>query len=875
MWRRLRFSLSRRRLLDEASDELRWHHEMLTQRYIKAGMSPEEATLAASRQLGNITRVREDIYQMNTIRWLDAFAQDVRYALRGFARNRVFAAVVVITLALGIGANSAILSIAYSVLVKPLPYERPDEIYSVEVIVPERRAQMPSLPPTLQTYVTWRNAKTVFADLTTLTPWEASVTGDGEPERIGGARVGANFFAMLGVPIALGRTFRADEEQPGRERVVVISDGLWRRRFAADPFVIGRALLINGEPHEVVGIAAPSLLVPTGLELHPVLLFARSVDIWKPIAPRPTTINNESWDHGVLVRLPAGENLETGRQQLLAILTERARREMPRVKTEPLIDLVPVREIYAGKVRLRLLLVVAASALLLLAACASIANMFFARAARRSREFATRIALGAGRGRIVSQTLTETILLAAAGGAIGLVLAKYGSRMLASYGPEDVQRLTDASLNWPLFMFAMIVSLVAGIACGVVPALQAYGRGPRPARSRLALIGIEMALATVLLASAGLLLHSFSKVMSTDRGYEVERVVAVDLSLFGQRYATGASRIAFYNELVTTVRALPGVTAAGAINNLPAVSASDGASRTIFYAADADFQRLVLARPLAMIRSVTSGYLVASGAALRAGRFLADEEPAMAAVISESLAHSLWPGEPLASVVGRQFRQGDITTPLISIVGVIADARPGALDREPTPAVYRPYAQWASGPMTLLVKTAQDPASVAQAVRAVIRNQDANLPIAAMRTMREIVSATVAHRRFQMTLTTLFALVALLLGAVGVYGVVSHAVASRTREIGLRVALGAARADVMRSVFAFGMRPVLAGLAVGLTGAIALATVLRSVLYGITPTDPLSLGVVVLVLLSTAAVACYVPARRAAALNPTIALRHD
>jgi predicted permease len=897
MWTRLlslasslRFVSARSRLSDETSQELEAHLDLLTASYEESGLAPGEAQLAARRQLGNVTRVREDIYRMNSVRWLEVLRADLRSAVRLMARNRGFAAAVIVTFALGIGVNTAIVSVAYSVLVKPLPYSQPDQLYSVEVVVPERREQIPSLPPTVQTYVEWRNTPTSFSGLSAVTPWEASITGDGDPERLGGARVSANFFALLGVAMASGRAFSAEEEQPGKQQVVVVSDTLWRRRYGADPALVGKTVVINGESHTVVGIAPASLLVPTGTRMHALLPFAPRIDVWKPITVTASTLNNESWDHGVLARLPAGASLEQGRQQLETILTERARIQMPRVRTQIVIQLVPIRDIYAGKVRLRLLLVLAASALLLLAACASIANVFLANVASRANEFATRIALGAGRARILSQTLTETVLLAVFGGAIGAALAVYGVSILASLGPDDLRLMAETSLNVPLLVVAMIVSVLTGVVCGIVPAWQAFRSDPgvdlqeaartslggrRAGRSRQVLVGVEMALATMLLASAGLLLHSFVKVMNTDRGYDVERVLTADLSLFGQRYAKAAGRVAFYGELVDNVRGLPGVLAAGAINNLPAVSASDGASRTIFHSTDNDFQGLLLQRPVAMIRSVTPGYFAASGNALLAGRFLADHEPTQVAVVSASLAGRMWPGQPPAAIVGHQLRQGDISTPLITIAGVVADARPSGLDREPPPAIYRPYQQWASGPMTLVVRTDGEPAALAFAVRSEIRKLDPNLPVSSLRTMREIVSAGVAQRRFQMTLTSLFALVALLLGAVGVYGVVSCAVACRTRDIGLRIALGALRGDVMRWVFASGMRPVLIGLGIGLAATIAIARALRGVLFGITPTDPLSLSIVVAVLLVTSGLACYLPARRAASLDPITALRHD
>jgi putative ABC transport system permease protein len=818
--------------------------------------------------------------------WWDTALRDLRISLRGLRRNPGFAAATIITLALGIGANSAIFSVVYAALLQPLPYEAPDQLYSVEVVIPGRRDEVPSLPVRVQDYLEWRRAETAFSAVAALTPAEWNLTGDGEPQRVGGARVSTNFFAALGVPPAHGRTFLPDEEQPGRDRVVIISDALWRSRFGGNLSVLESTIFLNGDSHVVIGIAPPTLLVPTGPTLHTALPFAPRVDVWKPIAPTAKDLAGESWNHGLIVRLKAGESLERGRMQLQNMLNASLRAVVPDLKTEFQTRMVPIREIYSGKIRLRLLLVFGAAGLLLLAACTNVANLYLGRFASRSQEFAIRASLGASRSRIVWQMVIESTLLAVIGGIVGIAAAYLGVDVLMSQGPSDVRVLGDVRPSLPVLMISLLVSIACGVLCGLLPALQAYRKdarsvlqesergnagGGRAAAIRQLLVGVEVALSTALLASAALLLHSFVLAAQADRGYVVEHVLAFDLTPTGSRYSSGPQRATFYQELLTDVRALPGVAAAGAVSNLPALGESN--TQVVFLPGDAGLPNAVLQRPVAGNRNATPGYFGASGSALRAGRIFSEQDTTPVAMISESLARRLWPNDAAGAVVGRQIRQGAVNGPDITVVGIVQDVKPGALDRDLPPQLYRPHHQASTGRMSVVVRTSQDPGTLAASLREAVRRRDATVPIAAMRTMEEIVSTALSQRRFQMVLTGLFGVVALLLGAVGVYGVVSYSVARRTRDIGVRLALGATSRDVLTWVFSNGMRPVIVGLVIGLAGAVALAQALRHLLFGVGPLDPLALGGVALTLLVTAAIACYLPARRASKLDPLLALR--
>jgi putative ABC transport system permease protein len=862
--------------------ELQFHLEMETAENIRRGMSEREARRAALLSFGGVERTKEDYRDIARFRRLEEFWQDARYGARMLLKTPGFTAAAALTLVLGVGANTAVFSVVYATLLKPLPYREAERIYCVEVVIPERGLNFAGR---IQDYLEWRKADTAFSAVAALQTAGWNLTGNGEPERVGAARVSVNFFDFLGVPPALGRGFAPEEETPGADRVVVISDALWRRRFAADPDLVGRTIELNGDDHVVIGIAAPSLLVPTGTQLHSSLGFAPRIDIWKPIAPTKAQLEEENWNTGILLRLKADESVEHGQRQLEAMMIAQLRAVAPELKIAILPRLIPIREIYSGKLRLRLLLVFAASAILLLTACATLANLLLARFAARAGEFSIRTALGAGRIRLLAQALTEVTTLALAGGFVGIAAAYSTAGLLATYDPAVEKLLGDSHLNLPVLLFAMTVALLTGVVCGAVPAWRASRAdaaqvlkeggasvsGRKNARFQFALVSVQIALGTTLLTSAGLLLHSFVRLSSVDRGYEVERTLALDINLPGRSYSTPEQRVMFIQRLTENIRGLPGVEAVGAVSDLPAMGVSG--SQAIFYQTDTDFQSVVTQRPIAGQRSATSGYFAASLTPLKAGRFFTEQDQTPVAVISESLARRLWPNDPLDSVVGRAIREGGVTGPLTVIVGVVGDVRPGSMERELAPQLYRPWGQRAAGNMTVVARTSGPPAALSSAMRSEVRKLAPNLPIMAIRTMKEVVSASIAQRRFEMLLTSAFAMVALSLGVIGVYGVVSLSVSNRTREIGLRMALGASPRDVTRWVLAHGLRPVFVGAFAGLLGAVAIATSLRNLLFAVEPTDPLALGAVALILLCASLLACYLPARRASGLNPADLLR--
>ena len=881
-WVRRRWSRADRETSREIQAHIQWEAEDL----VRDGVPLAEARERARRAFGNTDRVGEECREMSTRTAVEAWAQDVSYAARVLWRSRGFAAAAIATLALGIGANTAIFSVVYAVLLKPLPYAEPGRIGAVHIEIPQFPGAAGSMGERPRDYREWQKRTTAFSDLAIFTAATPDLTGQGEPERLGGLRVSPNLFPLLGVRMQIGRGFREGEDVPGADGLVILSHEFWMRRFAGDASILDRRLELDGRPFLVAGILPADFVFVTGKQFHPALPLPARIDVWLPAAFSKAELEKKpNFDYGVIGRLKPGVSMAEAAQQLDAVSVHFGHEEWPTLNMDLHTKLVPLPEVFTGNVRPGLVLLLGAVGLLLLIACVNLANLVMARMTGRRKEFATRAALGARRGRLARQLLTESLLLAILGAAAGAVLAYWGTRLAVRLGPSDLPLLERVSLNAPVLWFTTAIALLTGIGFGLLPAVEmarldpaedlkegarGFTEGPRSGRLRRVLVTLEAALSTSLLAAAGLLLHSFLNVTNVDKGFSVERVLSADLVLPQRTYQTAEQRIGFYREVIRRIQSLAGVESVGAVTDLPLTNES----RTKLIELESDVT-VSLDRPSAAWRHATPDYFRAMGIPLLAGRAFRELEPAPVAIISQSLAKALWPLEPAESAVGKGIREGSPRGPLIRIAGVAADVRTVSLESKPMPQMYRPYVQGAESDMSVVVRTAQDPQMLARAVRGEIRSLDAGLPVPAMRTMRELVSGSVSQRRFQMVLIVAFAALALLLTVVGIYGVVSYSVLLRTREIGLRMALGAQQANVVRSVLKEGLTPVAAGLVIGLVGATAAARALKSLLFQIGPMDPLAIGAVAVVLLLAATAACYVPARWASRLDPTEALRHE
>lgn len=806
---------------------------------------------------------------------MQALWQDLRYGVRMLYKNRGFTSVALLALALGIGANTAIFSVVNAVLVRPLPFPESDRLVRLYEKETDADAAVPSerLEVAPANFLDWQRQSRTLPEIAAWGDEEQALANAGQAEPVRAAFVSANFLSVLGVSPLRGRGFTSEDDQPGHDSVAVLSFGLWQRRFGGDPHLVGQQVHLDGSQYTVVGI------MPAGFQ------YPRGAEIWTPLALNANqTQMREAHFLQVIARRRADVSLAQVRVEMETIAGALAQ-QYPATNKNWTLNVVPLLEDEVGKVRSTMLLLLGAVGLVLLIACANVSSLLLARGTTRQAEITVRAALGASRGRIVRQLLTESALLAGLGGSLGLLLALWGTDALLAFSPAEIPRLQTVSVDYRVLGFTLAITLLTGLIFGLVPALQAArfdlneslkegGRGTanNPAHRRIfgALVVAEIALALVVLVGAGLLLNSFLRLQRVELGIQAPNVLTVEVNLPAARYSgndSRAQRLNFYGQVIPRIQALPGVVSVGAIDSLPLSGSQRG------WTFRKEGQNLAPSeRPVAGFQVATTDYFRAVGIRIRRGRAFteADRDGAPpVALINESFARRYYPNEnPLGQrIIIRNRPQA------CEIVGVVNDVRHFGPDKDPAPEMYMPYNQFAIGTLPLVVRTKSEPEALAGAVRKEIEAVDPDVAVSKVRTMTQMMSAALAEWRFALLLLGMFAATALLLAAIGIYGVMAYAVTRRRHEFGVRMALGAQAQDLMKLVIKEGMTLALVGVAIGLAASFALTRLLRTLLFGVSATDPLTFGVIAALLTGVALLACWIPAWRATKVDPMVALR--
>lgn len=872
----------------EIVEELAQHLDDVYDRSLRTGATESEAKRAALVELDDTDLMQREMRRSQKhakeppiagggrTNLLADFLHDLRYAMRLQRKNPGFTIVAVIALALGIGANTAIFSVVNTVLLRPLPYKDPERL--VMVWEEATKAGYPQDTPTAANFVDWRDQNQSFEGMAAMDETSFNLTGFGEPERLEGRRVSTSFFPLLGVEPQIGRVFTAAEDQPGSQRVVVLSYGLWQRRFGGDAGIVGKTLTMNGAGYTVIGVMPARFQFPTADD-----------EAWVPIA----FTQEEAADRGrhylqVVARLKPGFAMAQAQGDMSTIAT-RLQQQYPETNTDLGAVITPLHEHLVGDIRPALMILLGAVGLVLLIACANVANLLLARAAVRQKEIAVRVALGARRQRLIRQFLTESVFLSTLGGVVGLVIAYVGLIILKSFIPENISQARAISIDYKVLGFTLFVSVATGLIFGLAPALQSVrfnqietlkegGRdaatGGSGKRLRGLLVMAEVAISLVLLIGAGLLINSFLRLRNVDPGFNPDNLLTMKIVLPDLKYERMAQRSAFYSELTQRLQSIPGVRSAAVTTNLPLYRQGNSISISIEGRPEPPPGQ----EPIMVTRMISPGYFDTMSIPLLKGRQLTDQDTDNSpdvVVISETMARRLWPGE---DAIGKRIAIGRIRSPedWIQVVGVVKDVRQFELNADPKPQMYLTYRQFGFfDARDLVVKTDVDPASLASTVRKTVWEIDKDQPVSNIRTMETILADSIARQRFSMLLLAIFASVALVLAAVGIYGVMSYSVAQRTHEIGIRMALGAQTSAVLKLAVGYGVKLVAAGIAIGLIAAFALTRVMSTLLFGVTATDPTTFALISLLLVAVAAIASYIPARRATRVNPIIALRYE
>jgi predicted permease len=889
---RLKSLFRRNKIESELAEELHAHVERETEKLVNRGLPREEAHRRARLSFGGIEKVNEECREARGIYLLETSLQDLRYAARTLRKNPGFMAVIVLTLALGIGASTAVFSIVNSVLLKPLPFPAADRIVFPWRLAP-RGIQLGyvEIPWGRPEFLLLSKESKAFQFLGAFKSDSFNLTGSGEPVRLNGIRASAGFFPALGVEPKLGRFFSAEEDTTGNEHVVILSDSLWREQFGGDPAIIGRLVELNASAYTVVGVMPAGFSFPHAEEMPPAFSFEGDVRLWVPLAlSTGPVIPWEPSELAIVGRTADGISVSQAQAEL-NLMTKRIEDLYGTKLSVGWYDsrVTPLAAQITGDTRRPLLLIFSAVGIVLLIACSNIASLVLARTLARNREFTLRAALGASRFRVARQLLTESLLPSIIGGAVGVAFAEAGIYFVKMFGPPNLPRLQEVAVDFRVLAFATGCSVLTGILFGLAPAIgmsqvnlaeslnqggQRVSGGGAGSGIRKTLLVCEVALAFVLVIVAGLLAQSFVRLLSVDAGFRADHVLTFELSLPELKYPDPQHIVTLYQGALHSLQSQPGIESAAIVETLPIGGATESTGIRI-----PDWTPPTSGtRRYANYTITSAGFFATVGAPVLRGREFLESDTANSmpvTVINEAMAKKFWPGQ---DAIGKQVGPGSPQYPVATIVGIVANVKHLSLREEPGPEMYVPYTQkvWPSLlTMDVVLRTRLDVASTVTSARNAIRAVDADLPIANVRPLASLVDDSVAQPKFSMLLLAAFGVFALILACVGIYGVVSYSVAQRTREIGVRAALGASRSNIFGMIVGQGARLAGLGIAIGIAAALGVTRTMSSFLYEVRPADPATFVVVCVILLSVTALACYLPARRATRVDPLVALRHD
>lgn len=873
----LRNATRKERLDRDLGEELSSYVELLAEEKMRNGMSKEDARRNALIELGGIEQVKEEVRSSRIGFALETLLIDVCYGLRSLLKRPAFTWTAVLTLALGIGANTAIFSVVNGVLLRSLAYAHPDRL----VMVWERFAQQPDHQNVVAPadFLDWQKRSRSFERLAAVWDARLNFTGSGDPLEVQAQFVTANFFPALGVQPLIGRWFTEAEDRPGSDRVAILGHQLWQARFGGSTAILGQQVTISGRPFTVIGV------MPAGFQF-----LNNQVQVWKPLAldPAQDYRKNSGRFLRCVARLSSGVSIQQAQAELSNIARQ-LQQQYPSYNAGWGVSLIPLREQMVGGTRLILLVLLSAVGFVLLIACANVANLTLARAATRQREFVLRTALGASRPRLIRQLLTESVMLAGCGGLLATGLSYWAIDILIAFGPDDIPRLHEISIDWKVLWFTFAVSLLTGVLFGLVPAIQASRidvsgtlkggeRGNTVGRGgvRKVLLITEVSFALVLLVGAGLMIRSFMQLHRVDTGFNSDRVLTMRLQLPAAKYREDQQRVTFFKQVQERLAALPGVKTVGAINFLPLTGLASSTSFNIPGQAEAAPGQA----PDTEVRVISGAYFGSMGIALIKGRAFQEQDTAgsRVAIINQTFARRFFANQdPIGKRIMVEWAPTDDPNakPIDQIIGVVGDTHESALERDPNPTIYWPLEREPYPFMTLVIRSAIDPLLLAATVQKEVHAIDPDQPVADVRTLDSVVAKSIAHPRFETLLLGIFAGIALMLASVGLYGVMNYSAAQRTHEIGIRMALGASRRDILRLVLGKGMLLTLAGVAIGVLVSLALTRLMQNLLYAVKATDVLTFLAVSALLALVAFIANFIPAWQASRGNPIIALRYE